>query len=245
MTIYLPELSIDDYSFPDCTEALEDPNGLLAFGGDLSPGRIYAAYQHGIFPWYGPGEPILWWSPSPRATFDPCAFQPSKSLKKFQRKHQYTVTINHATAEVIRLCSDTRSKDECWLNSDMQNAYIALSQENKVHSVEVWHEGRLIGGLYGVQVGVIFCGESMFSLETNASKVALWYFCHHFRQHGGKLIDCQVMNPHLASLGAQELSQESFLNQLGTLKTQTVMDRCFVRRTLACETKPNDAKANA
>ncbi|MCK6261969.1 leucyl/phenylalanyl-tRNA--protein transferase [Vibrio sp. ZSDE26] len=233
MAIYITELSSHNLTFPSPYEAMEDPNGLLAFGGDLSKERIYAAYQQGIFPWYGPGEPILWWSPAPRATFDPATYTPSRSLKKFQKKHNYTVSINQATKQVIQFCGQIRPEEETWLNTDMQNAYIELSKQGDCHSVEVWEEEKLIGGLYGIQVGQLFCGESMFSLQSNASKVALWYFCHHFQKHGGKLIDCQVMNPHLASLGATEQPRDEFFKSLLLLKNQTVNAHCFRKQWLA------------
>ncbi len=193
MAIYLTELD-DSFAFPSPYEALHDPNGLLAFGGDLNPQRILTGYHQGIFPWYGPGEPILWWSPSPRAVFDPATFTPSKSLKKFQRKQQYKVTLNNATEHVIELCASTRPAEETWLNPEMQASYIALAKQGHCHSVEVWHDDQLVGGLYGISVGQLFCGESMFSLKDNASKVALWYLCEHLASNQGQLIDCQVMN---------------------------------------------------
>jgi len=232
MTIYLTELDTTSIEFPSPFDALDEPNGLLAFGGDLSPMRILNAYSHGIFPWYGPGEPILWWSPAPRAVFNPKTFKPSKSLKKFQRKHNYRVSINQATDRVIGYCSSLRSEEETWLNSDMQTAYRELASLGFCHSVEVWQGDELVGGLYGLQRGQVFCGESMFSLKTNASKIALWYFCHHFAQSGGKLIDCQVMNPHLESLGALEVEREEFLSSLQLLKDKPVNDACFENQWL-------------
>ncbi|MDK2615139.1 leucyl/phenylalanyl-tRNA--protein transferase [Vibrio vulnificus] len=227
MAIYLTELDSKSLDFPPAEKALADPNGLLAFGGDLTPERLIAAYHHGIFPWYGPGEPILWWSPSTRAVFDPNTFLPAKSLKKFQRKAQYQVSINHATPEVIKLCGNTRPAEETWLNDEMQAAYTSLALQGICHSVEVWQDQKLIGGFYGLSIGELFCGESMFSLETNASKIALWYFCRHFSEHGGKLIDCQVMNSHLHSLGAFTLPREEFLQRLLCLKQQRVTSGCF------------------
>lgn len=232
MTIYLTELDTTSIEFPSPFDALDEPNGLLAFGGDLSPMRILTAYSHGIFPWYGPGEPILWWSPAPRAVFNPKTFKPSKSLKKFQRKHNYRVSINQATDRVIGYCSSLRPEEKTWLNSDMQAAYRELASLGFCHSVEVWQGDELVGGLYGLQRGQVFCGESMFSLKTNASKIALWYFCHHFAQSGGELIDCQVMNPHLESLGALEVEREEFLSSLKLLKDKPVNDACFENQWL-------------
>lgn len=232
MAIYLTELDSDQHWFPSPYDALDDPNGLLAFGGDLSPTRIHTAYQQGIFPWYGPGEPILWWSPSPRAVFNPKTFSAAKSLKKFQRKHQYQVSINQATSAVIDYCASTRSAEETWLDEKMRNAYKQLAESGICHSVEVWQNNQLIGGLYGLSIGKLFCGESMFSLQTNASKVALWYFCEHFAQSGGELIDCQVMNPHLSSLGAIELEREDFMQKLLSFKQEAVADYCFHKQWL-------------
>lgn len=234
MALYLTEINSDELWFPSPFEALADPNGLLAFGGDLHPDRLLLAYQNGIFPWYGPGEPILWWSPSPRAVFTPKTFQPAKSLKKFQRKQQYKVSIDHATERVIDFCASTRHEDETWLNEDMRAAYKQLARAGHCHSVEVWHDDELVGGLYGLSVGKLFCGESMFSLKTNASKIALWYFCEHFQRHGGELIDCQVMNPHLASLGAVELHREDFMQRLLSFKSQQVVEGCFDKQWLTC-----------
>lgn len=235
MAIYLTELNCDELWFPSPLEALADPNGLLAFGGDLQPDRLLLAYQSGIFPWYGPGEPILWWSPSPRAVFNPKTFEPAKSLKKFQRKHQYKVSINQATERVIDLCASTRHEDETWLNEDMRDAYKQLAKSGHCHSVEVWHQEELVGGLYGLSIGKLFCGESMFSLKTNASKIALWYLCDHFQKHAGELIDCQVMNAHLKSLGAIELQREDFIQRLLSFKNQPVIEGCFNNQWLTCE----------
>lgn len=234
MALYLTEINSDELWFPSPFEALADPNGLLAFGGDLHPDRLLLAYQNGIFPWYGPGEPILWWSPSPRAVFTPKTFQPAKSLKKFQRKQQYRVSIDHATDRVIDFCASTRHEDETWLNEDMRAAYKQLARTGHCHSVEVWHDDELVGGLYGLSIGKLFCGESMFSLKTNASKIALWYFCEHFQRHGGELIDCQVMNPHLASLGAVELHRKDFMQRLLSFKSQQVVEGCFDKQWLTC-----------
>ncbi|MDA0147176.1 leucyl/phenylalanyl-tRNA--protein transferase [Vibrio sp. LaRot3] len=232
MAIYLTELESDSFAFPSPYGALEDPNGLLAFGGDLNPKRILIGYQNGIFPWYGPGEPILWWSPSPRAIFTPKTFAPAKSLRKFQRKHQYSVSINRATEQVIDYCASLRPSEETWLNEDMRNAYKALAKLGKCHSVEVWQENQLVGGLYGISVGRLFCGESMFSTATNASKIALWHFCAHFSRHGGELIDCQVLNPHTESLGATELERDDFMQSLLSLREKSLEEHCFVPQWL-------------
>lgn len=234
MTIYLTELAADHFTFPSPDMALTEPNGLLAYGGDLRPMRILSAYHHGIFPWYGPGEPILWWSPAPRAVFNPKTFKPAKSVKKFQKKHAYRMSLNHATDRVIELCAAVRPANETWLNHEMRNAYQHLAKQGACHSIEVWENETLVGGLYGIEVGQLFCGESMFSLATNASKIALWAFCQHFSHHQGKLIDCQVMNPHLRSLGAAELSRSEFMQSLLRLKEVSVSDSCFQPQWLPC-----------
>lgn len=231
MTIYITQLSADDYSFPSPFSALNEPNGLLAFGGDLSPQRVVNAYQNGIFPWYGPEEPILWWSPSPRAVFHPDKFVPAKSLKKHIKKIALNVSINRATDRVIDYCASTRPAEQTWLNESMRTTYKQLARQGICHSVEVWNEEEhLVGGLYGLSFGRMFCGESMFSLQTNASKVALWFFCDHFAKHHGQLIDCQVMNPHLQSLGAVELPRKLFLNQLILLEQQSIDTNCFAQQ---------------
>lgn len=228
MTIYLPQLDSNETSpFPVIESALNDPDGLLAMGGDLSSVRLLNAYQHGIFPWYSFGDPILWWSPSIRGIFLPAQFSPSKSLKKFFRKSNYEVTINKSTAQVIELCASTRSSEETWIMPEMIDAYKQLATLGICHSVEVWCNNELVGGLYGLQIGQVFCGESMFSLQTNASKIALWQFCEHFVASGGQLIDCQMMNPHLESLGAIEMKRADFKIKLDQLANQTVSSHCY------------------
>lgn len=222
MTIYLP--CLDDYkkTFPDVESALTEPDGLLAFGGDLSPGRIINAYKHGIFPWFSEQDPILWWSPAIRAVIDPKQFSPSKSLKKHLRRENLTVTLNQATEQVITLCASTRSIEETWITQEMINAYIALAHSGHCHSVEVWRDDTLIGGLYGIKLGQLFCGESMFSLESNASKVAFWYLCNHFAHVGGQLIDCQIMNPHLEKLGVNEIPRYDFISLIKQLQNKPI-----------------------
>lgn len=227
MTIYLPELDSFSLSFPSPIEALKEPNGLLALGGDLRVERLIQAYRQGIFPWFSPEDPILWWSPNPRAVFFPHSYAPSRSLKKFYRKSGYTVSINQCTSRVIHRCGELRSVDEMWLTLEMRNAYSELANAGVCHSAEVWCEYELIGGLYGVAVGKVFCGESMFSLKPNASKIALWAFCDHFSRHGGRLVDCQVINSHTRSLGATELSRADYLKQLYDLRDQEVDTDCY------------------
>lgn len=241
MTIYLPELSPYNLNFPQPCEALDDPDGLLAMGGDLRPERLLKAYNSGIFPWFSLEDPILWWSPALRAIFIPETFRPAKSLKKFFRKSGYRVSVNLATADVIRLCGELRPEEETWLDESMQSAYTQLAALGFCHSVEVWENNELVGGLYGVQVGQLFCGESMFSRKTNASKIALWKFCEHFHQQGGKLIDCQILNPHTESLGAIEIPRREYLEQLATLKMEEVSENCYQPQWLT-ETVTNESR---
>ncbi|PSV48489.1 leucyl/phenylalanyl-tRNA--protein transferase [Photobacterium indicum] len=232
MAIYLPELDPENTFFPKPETALDEPNGLLAFGGDLQPARLLAAYRQGIFPWYSNGEPILWWSPAPRAIFLPNEFKPSKSLRKFYRKSGYQITLNNACHDVIRQCADCRSPEETWITEDMIQAYQTMHNLGHCHSVEVWHQDKLVGGFYGLQIGSVFCGESMFSLADNASKIALWFFCRHFSDQGGTLIDCQVMNNHLESLGALEIPRAPFMQQLHQQRAAIIKPNSFAPQTL-------------
>ncbi|MFP1742609.1 leucyl/phenylalanyl-tRNA--protein transferase [Lonsdalea quercina] len=225
------ELSPFSVQFPDPEMALNDPNGLLAFGGDLAPSRLMAAYQHGIFPWYSPGDPVLWWSPDPRAVLFPEAFHLSRSMKKFIRKTEYHVTLNQAFSDVITACANER-EEGTWIDDDIIDAYCQLHQAGQAQSVEVWHNDRLIGGLYGISQGALFCGESMFSRADNASKCGLLAFLRHFVRHGGQLIDCQILNEHTASLGATEIPRREFLQHLSQLRPITLGEPCWQRQTL-------------
>jgi len=208
------QLNSRSISFPPPATALYEPNGLLAVGGDLSPERLMHAYRHGIFPWFGDGDPILWWSPNPRAVFFPDQIHISKSLKKASRKLPWRVTINHDFERVIEGCATTREHEGTWITDEMYNAYLRLSQLGHAHSVEVWLDDKIVGGLYGISVGRAFCGESMFHTHTNASKIALSVFAQEFGRASGQLIDCQVANPHLSSLGARNIDRDKFLLQL-------------------------------
>lgn len=203
------------HTFPNASYALEDPNGLLAFGGDLSPERLLAAYTQGIFPWFSDGEPILWWSPDPRGILHLDDFHLSKSMVKFLRKNPYKVTLNHQFDQVIELCANVARQDNgTWITSEMIKAYKALHRLGRAHSVEVWYGDDIVGGLYGVTTGHVFCGESMFSLRDNASKVALHELVAHMRSIGGAFIDCQMQTPHLRTLGCQEVPRNVFLQML-------------------------------
>ena len=211
----IAQLNTRSISFPPPATALHEPNGLLAVGGDLSPGRLMHAYRNGIFPWFGDADPILWWSPNPRTVFYPEQVHVSRSLQKSWRKHDWRVTINHDFETVIDGCALTRQHQEgTWITDDMRDAYCQLHQLGHAHSVEVWCDDNIVGGLYGISVGRAFCGESMFHTKTDASKIALAVFAHEFAANDGRMIDCQVGNPHLSSLGAQDIDRDKFLMQL-------------------------------
>ena len=200
-----------DAPFPPVERALRDPDGLLAIGGDLSPGRLLRAYRQGIFPWYGPGQPILWWSPDPRMVLEPTALKLSRSLRKSLRKGLFTVTLDEAFAAVMRGCAEPRADAQgTWITSDMERAYLRLHELGHAHSVEAWQDGELVGGLYGVALGRVFFGESMFTRRTDASKVAFVHLVRQLQAWGFVLIDCQVYTGHLASLGAVPIPRTRF-----------------------------------
>ena len=214
----LPWLDSPESSFPDISLALAAPNGLLAAGGDLSPKRLLEAYESGIFPWFEEGQPVLWWSPDPRMVLFPEDLRVSKSLQKTLNKSHYTVTFDEAFAEVIACCAQPRGDSPgTWITAEMQAAYTQLFEAGHAHSVEVWRGGDLIGGLYGVALGQLFFGESMFSFESNASKIALVNLVKQLQRWNYRLIDCQVSSEHLESLGAIEISREEFRQQLHAL----------------------------
>jgi len=201
--------------FPPTSSALEDPNGLLAVGGDLSAERLLEAYQRGIFPWYEPGEPILWWTPQPRAVLRPTEFHESRSLRKFLKTTEWCVEYDQRFEQVVDACAaPSPGREKTWISDDMKAAYLELHRLGYAHSVEVIDNHGLIGGLYGVKLGKIFFGESMFSVTTNASKVALKALCELGAPGGLSLIDCQMPNEHLASLGMTLISRENFEMEL-------------------------------
>ena len=218
--ITLPWLDPDhpEAPFPPAETALDEPNGLLAAGGDLSVPRLLNAYRSGIFPWFEAGQPILWWSPDPRAVMEPGAFRIRRSLRKTLRNAGYTVTFDRAFERVIAGCAGPRARSAgTWITQSMQEAYTALHRVGHAHSVEVWDGPRLIGGLYGVAAGRLFCGESMFSLERDASKVALAWLCRHMVAWDWPLIDTQMATEHLVNLGAVELPRDTFLRYIRPL----------------------------
>lgn len=214
--IKIPVLRHPDEDFPPIEQALTEPNGLLAAGGDLSVKRLLKAYSSGIFPWFDDEQPILWWSPDPRAVLFPRELHISRSLHKTLRTQRFRVTFDQSFETVIRSCALPRSGSSgTWITDSIIRAYVALHHQGHAHSVECWNEsGDLVGGLYGVALGKLFFGESMFSRATDASKVAFVHLVNQLDDWGFPLIDCQVMNPHLASLGARYLPRSEFKHWL-------------------------------
>lgn len=207
-------MNSQNYEFPAVETALVSPNGLLAVGGDLSPERLIAAYSQGIFPWFNEGEEIMWWSPDPRAVLFLDQLKISRSLTKVLRKGLFKLSFDRDFPAVIQQCAELRASTGTWITADMIEAYCELHRRGIAHSVEVWQQNELVGGLYGLKIGKIFCGESMFSKVSNASKVGLIYLVNKLKQQDCILIDCQIPNPHLLSLGATTIARQEFLNLL-------------------------------
>ncbi len=214
----IPWLKTGD-PFPPVATSLLEPNGLLAAGADLSPQRLVTAYRLGIFPWYSPGDPILWWSPDPRMVLFPDKLKLSRSLTKTLRHADYTVTLDTAFDQVIAACALTprTGQSGTWISMEMQTAYLRMHTLGIAHSVETWRAGKLIGGLYGIAIGRAFFGESMFSHATDASKISLAHLCAHLVRREFGIIDCQMETTHLASLGARPISRDDFRAQVATL----------------------------
>lgn len=209
--ITLPWLEPGSLDFPPTGQALAEPNGLLAGGGDLSPETLTHAYRQGIFPWYEPGQPILWWTPDPRAVLFPTRLHIARSLRKVLRQQRFRVTTDTDFEAVIDGCAGPRQgASGTWITDDMRRAYLALHRQGIAHSVEVWEGEALVGGLYGLALGRVFFGESMFSRVSNASKVGFVHLVRQLEAWGFRLIDCQVASAHLFTLGAEELSREAF-----------------------------------
>lgn len=206
-------------AFPPLELALSEPNGLLCAGGDLTAQRLLEAYRHGIFPWYAKGEPILWWSPDPRMVLVPSEFKLSRSLLRTLRSGRYEIRLDSDFAAIIHACARARRKSQSgtWITPEMQAAYTALHELGYAHSVETWVDGVLVGGLYGLAIGTMFYGESMFSHVSDASKIALAHLAHHLDAQGFGLIDCQMNTTHLASLGAREIPRTAFVARLQEL----------------------------
>jgi leucyl/phenylalanyl-tRNA--protein transferase len=206
-----------DLRFPPAN--LASPEGLLAIGGDLRAERLLEAYRHGIFPWYNEGQPILWWSPDPRAVLFPDKLKVSRSLRKTIRHGDFALTLDTSFREVVQACAAPRPQHPLggtWITPEMLEAYARLHELGYAHSVESWREGKLVGGLYGVALGGAFFGESMFARATDASKVALVYLVRQLRVWGFQVIDCQLPSRHLFSLGAEEIRRRDFLDRLAT-----------------------------
>lgn len=220
--IRLPLLDADSIAFPDIETALDEPAGLLAFGGDLGSERLLAAYSHGIFPWYSEGQPILWWSPDPRMVVDTATAHVPRRLRRWLKSCTWTIRTDHAFAEVMRGCAEPRQDDDgTWITDAMFEAYCRLHAEGHAHSLEVYDGEALIGGIYGIAIGRMFFGESMFSRRGHASKVALLCLCHGLAAQGFPLLDAQVRSTHLESLGAQSISRADFRHEISRLCSQT------------------------
>jgi leucyl/phenylalanyl-tRNA--protein transferase len=212
----IPTLMDTSIKFPETSQALEDPNGLLAAGGTLDKETLLSAYQSGIFPWFEDNSPILWWSPNPRCILQPEGFAPSKSLKRKARKGGFEIRIDSCFEEVIDNCKRVHRKKQrgTWITNEMRDAYIELHHSGFAHSIECFTSNHLVAGLYGVSLGNLFFGESMFQRETDCSKLALVGLVQIMKENKSKMIDCQVSNPHLLSLGATEVTREKFLDLL-------------------------------
>ena len=216
--------------FPDVELALTEPDGLLAVGGDLSVERLTSAYQQGIFPWYSEGQPILWWSPDPRMVLKPNEIKVSRSLAKTIRKQNFKVTLDQNFRDVISACSKPRlengtEQSETWILNEMIEAYVKLHEAGYAHSVECWQNNELVGGLYGVAIGNVFFGESMFSRVSNASKIAFVFLSNQLQQWNFQLIDCQVYTSHLESLGAYMIPRKQFTSLLESYASDTAVNK--------------------
>ena len=215
-TVEIPRLHKKKYAFPNPKKAQD--SGLLAWDGGLEVNRLLEAYKSGIFPWYSKNDPILWWSPNPRLILLPSEFKITKSLKK--RRKKFKIKYNTNFEEVISTCKDIR--EDTWISDEMKEAYISLHVKGYAKSIECYQNEELVGGLYGVQIGSVFCGESMFSKVSDASKVALWELCDIMQKNGGSFIDCQMPTEHLMSLGATCIKRDDFLNMLFTCKDEKI-----------------------
>ncbi|MEZ5461680.1 leucyl/phenylalanyl-tRNA--protein transferase [Dokdonella sp.] len=219
--IRLPQLRTGDLSFPAAESALEEPNGLLAFGGDLSVERLIEAYAHGIFPWYSEGQPILWWSPDPRMVIATASPHVPRRLGRWIRSCTWKISIDTSFDEVVRHCAAPRHHgDGTWITDDMLEAYIRLHRKGYAHSLEIRDGDGLVGGIYGVAIGRMFFGESMFSLRSNASKLALLSLCKILSEKGFSLLDAQVSSDHLETLGAFEIGRDDFNRRIASLIAQ-------------------------
>lgn len=218
-------LTRDSLTFPPLHHAAREPNGLLAVGGDLSPDRLIRAYRHGCFPWYQEGQPLLWWSPDPRTVLYPDKLHIARSLKKTIRSGMYDVTFDQDFEGVIQGCAGPRANaDGTWITHAMQRSYRELHRRGIAHSVEAWREGELVGGLYGLAMGTLFFGESMFSRAADASKVAFVHLVRALQSAGFHLIDCQMHTEHLARFGSEPISRNEFAQALSIYLPQDEQD---------------------
>lgn len=229
----IPKLNKHQLFFPDPNSANE--NGIVAWGGDLSPSRVLCAYQNGIFPWYGKDDPVIWWSTDPRLIMELDDFKLSRSLKKSMKKFEYRFDSNFK--EVIKNCSSVKREGQngTWIQDEVIEAYSTLHDMGIAHSVESYLDGKLVGGLYGVVVGKVFCGESMFSLISDASKSAYAVLVKHLKYWGYDFIDCQVPTEHLKSLGAKEVAREYFLYRLNRVNMHNIEHRWSVKKSLIAD----------
>ncbi|NTS77779.1 leucyl/phenylalanyl-tRNA--protein transferase [Catenovulum sp. SM1970] len=236
MTNAVYQLHPEHLEFPPVEHALLQPNGLLALGGDLSPERLIEAYQSGIFPWYSPGECIMWWSPNPRGVLELDQLHISRTLRKKLKKKHFSFTINHAFEEVIDACATVRAEtDGTWITEAMLQAYTRMHELGHAHSVEVWQDGELVGGLYGVASHGVFCGESMFHYATDASKAAFVVLVDLVKKAGFHFIDTQMQNPHLATLGVVEMPRVEFIERLAKAKSVKIDQACWRARDYSLE----------
>lgn len=228
--IVIPELNRYTIEFPPPTNASED--GIVAWGGDLTPSRIIRAYQEGIFPWYSKQDPILWWSPDPRFIMELDEFRVTRSLKKSLKKFTYKIDADFSA--VIRSCASVprEGQNGTWILPEVIEAYETLHSLGVAHSIESYYEGELVGGLYGVAVGGVFCGESMFAKKSDASKAAYYILVQHLKEWGYSFVDCQIPTPHLGSLGAKEISRDEFLERLYKVRFDEMQHRWEINRTL-------------
>lgn len=215
----LPLLGPDPHApFPPTLDALEHPNGLLAWGGDLHPVRLLRAYRAGIFPWSSEQQPLLWWSPAPRCVIEPACVYLSRRTRRRHNSGVFRLTLNRAFGAVVRGCAGPRSSDEgTWITAEMIEAYTKLHHQGHAHSLEAWQGDELAGGIYGLAIGKVFFGESMFSQRSDASKIALVALCRLMTATGFELLDCQVENPHLISMGAKLIARSEFESRLARL----------------------------
>lgn len=214
-TLYWVKDNLIANDFPDISRALKEPDGLLAIGGDLHPDRLIDAYRRGIFPWNNEGQPVLWWSPDPRWVLFPHKIKITKSTQKLLKQARFEISFNRNFPSVIKMCSAPREYcEDTWITDDILDSYIKLHQMGYAHSVECWLQGKLVGGLYGIAIGKVFFGESMFSKVSNASKIALVHLCRTLTLKDFKMIDCQVHTRHLESLGAVPIPRHTFVKCL-------------------------------